>query len=176
MQLWSPPHDAPHLLEWWRPLMLASQRARSGRVPWPIHLDEFRLSGRVLRSGRPDVWIYEHHANGRALCIDAAGTTYRFVPTPRAKGAGQFRPCDIRTAVWRARLPDVVKPVWYEEPRRYCGAAGDAAVDAGADPHGAGIGPERRDAGDRVDLREVAGGVVPLVSRRHLSLVRGGRS
>ena len=107
MELWSPPHDRPHLFEWWRPLLLASQQARRRRLPWPIHLDEFRLAGRVLREDRPDVWIYEHHANGGSLCIDATGTTYRFIPTPAAKGVGQFRPCDIRTAVWRAGLPEV---------------------------------------------------------------------
>jgi hypothetical protein len=115
MKLWTPPHDAPHLFEWWRPLLLASQRARRRRLPWPLHLDEFRLAGRVVRSGRPDVWIYEHHANGGALCVDVTGTTYKFIPTPRAKGIGQFRPCDIRSAVWRAGLPEVVEPMWYEE-------------------------------------------------------------
>ena len=54
MELWSPPHDRPHLFEWWRPLLLASQQARRRRLPWPIHLDEFRLAGRVLREDRPD--------------------------------------------------------------------------------------------------------------------------
>ena len=98
MELWSPPHDQPHLFEWWRPLLLASQQARRRRLPWPIHLDEFRLAGRVLREDRPDVWIYEHHTNGGSLCVDATGTTYRFIPTPTAKGVGQFRPCDIRSA------------------------------------------------------------------------------
>jgi hypothetical protein len=115
MELWSPPHDKPQLLEWWRPLLLASQWARRRRVPWPIHLDEFRLAGRVVRHGRPDVWIYEHHANGGSLCIDATGTTYRFIPTPAARGVGQFRPCDIRTAVWRAGLPEVVEPLWHRD-------------------------------------------------------------
>ena len=64
MDLWSPPHDAPHLLEWWRPLILVSKRARLDRFPWPVHLDEFRLAGRVNRQGRPDIWIYDHHENG----------------------------------------------------------------------------------------------------------------
>ena len=71
MDLWSPPHDAPHLLEWWRPLLLVSRRARLERFPWPVHLDEFRLAGRVDRKGRPDVWIYEHHENGGSVCADA---------------------------------------------------------------------------------------------------------
>jgi hypothetical protein len=118
MELWSPPHDAPHLLEWWRPLMLVARRARAERFPWPVHLDEFRLAGRVKRRGRPDIWIYDHHENGGSVCVDAAGQTYKFMATPRAKGPGQFRQCPVRTALWRARLPDVVEPVSYDPPRR----------------------------------------------------------
>lgn len=116
MDLWSPPHDAPHLLEWWRPLLLVSRLARLERFPWPVHLDEFRLAGRVNRQGRPDIWIYDHHENGGSVCVDATGQTYRFIATRRGKGVGQFRPCPVRTALWRARLPDVVAPVWFEEP------------------------------------------------------------
>jgi hypothetical protein len=148
MQLWSPPHDAPHLLEWWRPLVLASQRARYERFPWPVHIDEFRLSGRVVRQGRPDVWIYEHHANGGSLCVDAAGQAYRFVATPGGKGVGQFRQCPLRAALWRAGLPEVVEPVRYEEP-----CLGDDVGDAADEPDGGG---SRAPAG-----------------RRHLTLVAG---
>jgi hypothetical protein len=96
--------------------MLVSRRARLDRFPWPVHLDEFRLAGRVVRRNRPDVWIYEHHENGGAVCADAMGRTYRFTATPQAKGPGQFRECPVRPALWRARLPDVVEPVWYEHP------------------------------------------------------------
>jgi hypothetical protein len=159
MELWSPPHDKPHLFEWWRPLVLASERARRGRVPWPIHVDEFRLAGRVLRGGRRDVWIYEHHANGGSLCVDATGATYRFVPTPGARGVGQFRPCDVRSAVWRAGLPEVVEPVAYgeeaDEPRRRV-----------TDRH----------TGD-VELREASGGAAAsghVVRRGHLTVIQGG--
>jgi hypothetical protein len=163
MQLWSPPHDRPHLLEWWRPLLLAGERARRRRVPWPIHLDEFRLAGRVVRNGRPDVWIYEHHANGGSLCVDVTGTTYRFIPTPGAKGVGQFRPCDIRSAVWRAGLPDVVEPVRYDERRRRAGAP--LSWETGTEP-----------LADDVDLREVSGGASPVVRQRgHLAVIDGGR-
>jgi hypothetical protein len=161
MQLWTPPHDKPHLFEWWRPLLLASERARRRRVPWPIHLDEFRLAGRVIRSGRPDVWIYEHHANGGTLCIDATGTTYRFIPTPMAKGVGQFRPCDVRSAVWRAGLPEVVEPVLYREPS------------AEAEPWESGAAPPDGD----VELREVSGGTLVSagVRRGNLTVIDGGR-
>ena len=127
MELWSPPHDAPHLLEWWRPLILVSARARADGFPWPVHIDEFRLSGRVKRQGRPDVWIYEHHANGGSVCVDSMGQTYKFMATPGGKGPGQFRQCPLRTALWRARLPDVVAPVSYAGP-----AVDDQAADAAA--------------------------------------------
>jgi len=168
MELWSPPHDKPHLFEWWRPLVLASERARRGRVPWPIHLDEFRLAGRVLRSGRPDVWIYEHHANGGSLCVDATGTTYRFIPTPGDRGrgvVGQFRPCDVNSAVWRAGLPEVVEPVAYGEEADHPGPRRPGTDrDVG------------RQAGD-VELREASGGAAAsghVVRRGHLTVIRGG--
>lgn len=167
MELWSPPHDAPHLFEWWRPLLLASQRARSRRLPWPIHLDEFRLSGRVLRSGRPDVWLYEHHANGGTLCIDSMGATYRFVATPGGKGVGQFRGCELRTAVYCAGLPEVVEPVWYERQRSAWGE--DGPWRRPDDDRG------RDGDSDRHELREVSGGAAPVVHRRHLTLIEGGR-
>jgi hypothetical protein len=118
MELWTPPHDAPHLLEWWRPLMLVAQRVRADRVPWPIHMDQFRLFGRVIRqNGRPHVWVYEHHESRRTIHTDATGVTYKFIPTPRGRGPGMFKPCDIRIAVYRAGLPDVVEPIWYEPPK-----------------------------------------------------------
>lgn len=97
--------------------MLVSRRARVDRFPWPVHLDEFRLAGRVKRQGRPDIWIYDHHENGGSVCVDATGQTYKFIATPRGKGVGQFRPCELRTALWRARLPDVVEPVSYDRDR-----------------------------------------------------------
>src|SRR5919106_5017504 len=110
MDLWSPPRDRPHLLEWWRPLMLVSRRARLDRFPWPVHLDEFRLAGRVLRQGRPDIWIYEHHENGGSVCVDATGGTYRYTATPRANSPGRFTVCTLTKALWSAGLPHVVEP------------------------------------------------------------------
>jgi hypothetical protein len=171
MDLWTPPHDAPHLLEWWRPLMLVSRRARLDRFPWPVHLDEFRLAGRVVRRGRPDIWIYEHHENGGSVCVDAAGATYRFTATPRGPGAGRFTTCEVRTALWRARLPEVVAPVWYDERRPdapvderdgsstadggeppAAGAAEPPAADPSpADPAAAGADVDQAGAGDAGD-------------------------
>jgi hypothetical protein len=120
VQLWSPPHDAPHLLEWWRPLLLVGARTRAERIFWPVHVDEFRLAGRVVRKGRPDVWIYEHHVNGGTICADATGQTYAYTATPKSKAPGRFTACTLRRAVWQAGLPDVVEPVSYvgREPVR----------------------------------------------------------
>ena len=97
------------------------------------------------------MWIYEHHDNGGSLCVDAAGDTYRFVATPRAEGVGQFRRCDLRTAVWRARLPDVVDRVWYAGP---AAGADEPALD---DPTSDDPAPADR----------------PAVRRGHLTLVAG---
>jgi hypothetical protein len=185
MELWSPPHDAPHLLEWWRPLILVSRRARTERFPWPVHVDEFRLAGRVKRQGRPDIWIYDHHENGGSVCVDATGQTYKFLATPGAKGPGQFRRCNVRTALWRARLPDVVQPVSYDPPRR---GPWDE-VDEGdplatglenGDPALAGLGPSGRlhiddeavpDAAP--DDAEVDEPAARVIRRGHLTLIAG---
>jgi hypothetical protein len=170
MDLWSPPHDAPHLLEWWRPLMLVSRRARVERFPWPVHLDEFRLAGRVKRQGRPDIWIYDHHENGGSVCVDATGQTYKFIATPRAKGVGQFRPCELRTALWRARLPDVVEPVSYDRDRR----DGWSEWGAGANPpvdETDGLPSDDSTADDELDEDEAEDARV--IRRGHLTLVAG---
>jgi hypothetical protein len=174
MDLWSPPHDAPHLLEWWRPLMLVSRRARNERFPWPVHLDEFRLAGRVRRQGRPDIWIYDHHENRGSVCVDAQGQTYKFVATPKAKGVGQFRRCSLSTALWRARLPEVVEPVSYDRSGRrweapdLAGGEGTLDLDGhdGRDDRG-----DERDAADDAGARSVAGPRV--ITRGHLTLIAG---
>jgi hypothetical protein len=112
MDLWRPPHESEHQLAWWAPLVRASRAARRERVPWPIHVDEFELRGRVDRRSRPSIWIYAHRRGGE-LALDDTGQPYRFIATPRSAGLGQFRPCAIRRAIWMARLPEVVTPVWY---------------------------------------------------------------
>lgn len=104
MKLWSPPHDAPHLYEWWRPLVQASRRARLERVRIPVYVDEFRLAGKVARRDRPDIWIYEHHGDGGSLCVDSSGAAYRYVAAPGGRGLGQFRRCPMGEAVRRAGL------------------------------------------------------------------------
>ncbi len=122
MELWSPPRGAEELFDWWRPLMLASRRARAERFPYPIHVDEFRLAGRVVRPDRPDVWIYDHRANGGSVCVDDTGQAYRFVGST-TPGVGHFRRCKLSDALRRAGLPEVVTPVRYDKPRAPTGAA-----------------------------------------------------
>lgn len=116
MDLWYPPKDRPQLFEWWRPLTLASRAARLDRVPWPIHVDEFTLVGRVDRSSRPAIWVYKHPEARGELYLDATGQPYKFTRTPNANALGRFTECDIRTAVWQARLPTVVAPMWFDDP------------------------------------------------------------
>jgi hypothetical protein len=167
MDLWSPPHDAPHLLEWWRPLILVSRRARADRFPWPLHLDEFRLAGRVERHGRPDVWIYDHHESRGSVCVDARGQTYKFVATPNGKGVGQFRECPLRTALWRAGLPDVVDPIWYEPPRSPAGDGGEHDVHAEAE------GQARKTDGPDGAAGAGEGEEPHVIRRGHLTLIAG---
>ena len=116
MDLWYPPEDEAPLLEWWTPLLLAASAGRRARVPWPIHLDDFMLMGRVDRGSRPSVWIYKHRDSGRELNVDSTGQTYKFSRTPNAAGYGRFTACDIRTAVYQADLPTFVEAVWFDEP------------------------------------------------------------
>jgi hypothetical protein len=159
MELWYPPKDRPHLFEWWRPLVLASRAARLERVPWLVHVDDFALVGRVDRGSRPAIWVYRHAEARGELYLDATGQPYKFTSTPNARSLGRFSTCDIRTAVWQARLPTAVEPVWFDEPR-------DAGVEwGGRSPH-----PSRHEPIDARDPQEPAGR-----QRGHLTVYDGGR-
>jgi hypothetical protein len=118
MDLWHPPTDQPHLLEWWRPLLLASRALREARFSWLIHLDEMLLTGRVDRRDRPPIWVYKHAESRGELYLDATGQAYTFTRTPNAKAFGRFNPCALETAVWRSGMPTFVTPVFYDEPPR----------------------------------------------------------
>jgi hypothetical protein len=127
MELWYPPTDQPHLLEWWRPLILASRNARLERFPWPIHVDEMVLVGRVDRPARPAIWVYRHGEGRGELYLDSTGQAYRYTRTPNARSHGRFTACEIRAALWRAGFPAVVAPIWFDDPgpRRSAWAAAD---------------------------------------------------
>ena len=116
MRSWQPAPDQPQLMAWWRPLLAASRRAREEKVFWPIHVDEFELGGRVDRDSRPSVWVFVHERSGGEVLADDTGRTYEFIRYRSGRQLGRFKEIAVRHAVWRARLPDVVEPIWYEEP------------------------------------------------------------
>ncbi|HEY3095226.1 MAG TPA: hypothetical protein VGK05_00150 [Acidimicrobiia bacterium] len=116
MDFWQPARGEPELMEWWRPLVAASHRARVERVFWPIYIEEFALGGRVDRGSRPSVWVYVHLRTKGEVLADGEGRTYEFVPYRAGPALGRFKEIEVRHAVWRARLPDFVEPIWYEEP------------------------------------------------------------
>lgn len=117
MKAWTPPADEPARFSWWQPLLAFSRRVRADRVPWPVHIDEFVLDRRFDRPPRPAIWIYLHDASGGAMMVDDGGRAYRFIEYRGGRG-GRFKEIDVRRAVWQAGLPDVVEPVWYDEPPR----------------------------------------------------------
>jgi hypothetical protein len=116
MRWWHPAQGEPELMSWWRPLLAASCRARLERVFWPIHVEEFVLGGRVDRNSKPSVWVYVHQRSDGEVLVDDDGRTYEFVRYRSGRALGRFKEISVRSAVWRARLPDIVEPIWYEEP------------------------------------------------------------
>jgi hypothetical protein len=128
MRSWEPTPGEPELFDWWRPLLEASKRARWEEVPWPIHVDQFTLGGHVERGKKQAViWVYVHRANQGEILADWGGQTYEFIRYRSGPQLGRFKRIDVRSAIWRARLPEVVKPIWYDEPspRLVQGAAGN---------------------------------------------------
>ncbi len=115
MRCWQPEPGEPELFDWWRPLLAAAGRARREEVPWPIHIDEFALLGRVERSPRPAIWLYRHEGGG-ILPVDAGGQPYRFIPNRSGPSAGRFEEVTISQAIWGASLPDHVEPVGFRHP------------------------------------------------------------
>ena len=158
MDLWHPPADQPQLLEWWNPLLLASQAARAERCPWPIHIDDVMLMGRIDRGPRPAIWVYKHAESRGELYLDSTGQPYKFTKTPNGRSLGRFTPCDVQAAIWLAGLPSFVQPVWYEEPPRH---ARDAWALEAADAEPGPVAEEGAQQAPR--------------SRGHLTLIDGGR-
>ena len=111
MQWWQPEPGEPELLAWWAPLLAVARRARADHVPWLLPIDDFSLEGRIVRSPRPDVWVYAHRSGCGSIRADAAGRTY-------VVRGGRHVEVDVRRACWAARLPDVCEPVWFDPPRR----------------------------------------------------------
>src|SRR3546814_18853566 len=105
MDLWYPPNDQPHLLEWWRPLLLASRAARVERFPWPLHIDEVQPAGRVDRGSRGAIWVYRHSESRGEIYIDATGQTSTYTRPPNTRSPGRFQPPTIRTRPWAGAPP-----------------------------------------------------------------------
>jgi hypothetical protein len=160
MDLWHPPSDQPHLLEWWRPLLIASRNLRKARFPWPIHLDEMVLTGRVDRGTRPAIWVYKHAESRGELYLDATGQAYKFTRTPNAKSLGRFTACALDSAVWRAGMPSFVQPMSYEEPPSGADEDDDLWTDDEPLAHPASPRPTPRSAQPR--------------RRGHLTVIDGG--
>lgn len=116
MRFWTPEPDAPHLLDWWVPLVRAARRALDHEVHWLILVDEWELAGRVPRQGRPDVWVYRHRRSGGELLVDDTGQAYRFIVHSSGPSPGRFEEMEIRNAVWRAGLPRVSAGVSFDWP------------------------------------------------------------
>lgn len=130
MDCWTPPPDQPQLLDWWRPLLAFARAARDDEAPWPVHLDEFRLLGRVDRQDRPSVWMYRHQDSRRDLLIDDHGRPQRFIVHRTGASRGRFAEIEIRPAIWQAGLPETVTPVSYHsEDRRGDGDLSDGWAD-----------------------------------------------
>jgi hypothetical protein len=134
MRLWRPPPDEPQLHEWWLPLLALSRRVRAERMYWPIHIDQFALEGRIDRDPRPAIWVYVHGGSLEELLVDGDGRTYEFIHHRSGRSPGRFKEIPLRRAVWRARLPDHVEPIWYDEPQPRLRQVGDSWWWEDADP------------------------------------------
>jgi len=64
---------------------------------------DFLHRGKVLRSGRPDIFLFQHFYTRRYINLDASGHAYRYLPPKRdarPEYLGQYRPhSDLRHAV-----------------------------------------------------------------------------
>ena len=172
MDLWYPPDDEAPLLEWWTPLLLAASAVRRARVPWPIHLDDFMLMGRVDRGTRPAVWIYKHRDSRRELHLDATGQPYKFTRTPNAASYGRFTACRIRQAIYLADLPTFVEPVWYDEPPLASLPPWPGTDDAADPTDGPSVPATTPAASHPARRRRPRAGA----RRGHLTLIQGGRA
>jgi hypothetical protein len=158
MELWHPPKDEAERFAWWQPLLLVSRLVREARLPWPVHLDEFHLAGRVDRPVRPSIWVYQHHRSGGALLVDDTGATYRYLSTPNGPSAGRFVGLALRDALQAAALHEFVEPIRY--------------VPMSASPPPSSVVPEPQADTDRAVERHPAG----RGRRGHLRLVPTGTS
>lgn len=182
MDLWYPPKDRPHLLEWWRPLILASKAARLAGSPWPIHVDELILRGRIDRGSRPAIWVYANPVGGGELYLDGTGQAYKFTKTASGRSLGRFSACGLESAIWAAGLPHLHEADGSQQEQAQAHAKARATHPAArSDSHGVAgvVDPSPRSARRALpgaaDAHEPSAVSGAPRRRGHLTVHEGGR-
>jgi len=108
MDFWYPDDGAKPDPAWWAPLMrFGLAMAREG-LP-ALDPDEFMFMGRIVRKGRPDIWLFKHVYSRRHANLDECGGAYRYIPPKdvlNSKSDGRYVALDARSAWWRLDLID----------------------------------------------------------------------
>lgn len=85
-------------------------------------VDHFGVGVKLLRRGRPDIFLFKHYFTRRFLNLDAAGHSYRYFPPRTDAGSGQYRrDGDLLGAIRRLGLwemPHLAGSPFAEEPAR----------------------------------------------------------
>ena len=103
-----PDDDAPIDPNWWGPLMRFGLAAARDGLP-ALDPEEFMFMGRVVRKGRPDLWLFKHIYSRRYANLTDVGQAYRYVPPRdvlRSKSDGRYVKQDGRSAWWHLDLID----------------------------------------------------------------------
>jgi hypothetical protein len=100
VDFWYPDDDAPIDPNWWAPLMRFGLAAARDGLP-ALDPEEFMLMGRIVRNGRPDLWLFKHIFSRRYANLDVYGEPYRYIPPKdvlRSKSDGRYVTQDHRSA------------------------------------------------------------------------------
>ncbi len=76
-----PPEEDHIELSWWWPLMAVAGSVAGVERYRRLALDDFMVMFKAIRSGRPDVFAYQHGVTRGYLYLDAAVQPYRYVPS-----------------------------------------------------------------------------------------------
>lgn len=108
MGFWYPDDDAPIDPNWWAPLMRFGLAAARDGLP-ALDPEEFMFMGRIVRKGRPDLWLFKHIFSRRYANLDEYGEPYRYIPPKdvlNSKSDGRYVTQDRRSAWWHLDLID----------------------------------------------------------------------
>jgi hypothetical protein len=120
MRLIRPEFDEPQLLAWWEPLLVVARKARLADVPWLVAIDEFTFRGRVKRSGKPVLWVYQYSGTGRDVMCTDDGDTYLYKPFANSPSGGRIVACDFDRAMFAAGIPFMpLEPTDYADDDAY---------------------------------------------------------